>query len=136
MNTICFKLKRIALLTCDTRDRPLTTKEREKLAEKRAHGRPYYIPTDDNLKFTFKMYAYAFECGYRLDCIGKEWADFLEVVDKRNALTHPKTSADLKVSPEQHNKAAIAFRWFHRVFQELTRACRATIKKWPSDLLT
>lgn len=129
IESICFKLKQIALLTCDLRRRPLTPTEREKLEEKRASGRPYFLRTEDNLKFTFKMYAYAFGYGYRLDCSGNEWRDFLEIVNKRNALTHPKTSADLKISPEEHDKAAKTFLWFHAVFQELMRAGRATRKK-------
>lgn len=129
IESICFKLKQIALLICDLWNRPLTPKEREKLEEMYANGNPRYLPTANNLKFTFKMYAYAFGCGYRLNCSGKEWADFLEIVDKRNALTHPKASADLKISPEEHDKAAETFLWFHKVFQELMTACQATRKK-------
>jgi hypothetical protein len=129
IESICFKLKQIALLSCDILGRPLKSRQREMLEERRANGRPFYIPTDDNLKFTFKMYAYAFESGYKLDCNGKEWADFLEIVDKRNALTHPKTKADLKISVKEHDKAADVSLWFIRVFQELMRDCRTTGKK-------
>jgi hypothetical protein len=75
------------------------------------------------------MYAYAFDCGYRLDCSRKEWEDFLEVVAKRNAITHPKSKADLKMTVEDHSKAADTYDWFISVFNELMKACRATGKK-------
>jgi hypothetical protein len=120
IEAVCYKLKQIALLSYDIKGPTLNAKERQKLEEKREDGKPYFMPTDDNVKFAFKMFANAFGSSYKLDCSGEEWVNFCRLVAKRNAITHPKTSADLKISPEEHDKAADAAVWFGRAFRELT----------------
>jgi hypothetical protein len=128
IESTCYYLKQISLLACDIKGKTLDPEDRQKLEEKRADCRPYFIPTADNVRYAFKMFAYAFDSSYRLDCSGKEWVNFCQFVKKRNEITHPKTIADLRISAEGHEQGANAAEWFGQVFRELIGACPAPRK--------
>jgi hypothetical protein len=74
------------------------------------------------------MFANAFSSSYKLDCSGEEWVNFCQLVEKRNAVTHPKTNVDLKISPEEQDKASDAAVWFGRAFRELISVTKREIK--------
>ena len=106
----------------------LKAKGRQKWEEKREDGKPCFMPTDENAKFAFKTFANAFGSSYKLDCSGEEWVNFCQLVEKRNAITLPKTSADLKIPPEEHDKAGDAAVWLGRMFRKLIDVTMREIK--------
>jgi len=117
IEAICFRMKQITLLLFDNSNRNLSQNDREKLSERKSDGSPCYLPTHDNVKFAFKMFSrvLGFPFTIRYDA---KWANFLKVIDKRNSLTHPKSSNDLKMSARDHNNAADAFAWFDALINQ------------------
>ena len=93
-------------------------KDKIKLTEKREDGKPYFIPTDDNLKYAFKMIAATFDSTYKIE-FGKEWGIFQEVLKKRRGLTHPKNKTDLSVSMSDKIAAYETAEWFKKILKEL-----------------
>jgi hypothetical protein len=116
IESMCYKIKQTALLICDTLGKPLTEKEREKLTEKKTDGSNLFLKTSENVKFSFDKLAYAFDINFKIK-YGEEWSNFLKVIRKRNALTHPKTKADLKITVTEHNKSAETINWFYRTLE-------------------
>jgi len=48
----------------------------------------------------------------------KNWIAFLESIEIRDRITHPKHSRDLSISLEEYDKVADAFCWFEkRIFE-------------------
>jgi len=112
IEAICFRMKQITLLLFDNSDKNISQNDREKLSEKKSDGSPLYLRTPENVKFAFKMFANVIEFSFKIK-YDEKWANFLKVVKKRNSLTHPKSSNDLKVSIQDHDNAADAFLWFN-----------------------
>ena len=117
IESTCYKLKQIALLGYQARRIALEEEDIQKLQERTKEGRPKFLPTDENLKYSFKMLASAFNLKSKLK-FGKEWGTFLRVLKKRNALTHPKAKSDLKVSQTDHKDAADTLEWFTILLHE------------------
>ena len=117
IESTCYKLKQIALLGYQARRIVLDEEDISKLKERTEDGRPKYLPTDENIKFSFKMLASAFKHKNMLK-YGKEWATFLKVLKKRNGLTHPKSKSDLQVSQLDHKDAADTMEWFFKLLNE------------------
>lgn len=117
IESICYKMKQIALLICDSTGKPLTEEERKNLTERRADGSKYFMKTSDNVKFSFEILAYAFGFKFRLK-YGREWGTFLKVEKKRNKLTHPKTKMDLKITVTEHNESAETLDWFKQTISD------------------
>jgi len=117
IESTCFKLKQIAMIGYRSRGIILDEEDISKLTERTKDARPRYLPTDDNLKYSFKMLASAFNHKNKLKC-GKEWGTFLKVLKKRNGLTHPKNKSDLQVLPSDHKDAADTMEWFFKLLQE------------------
>jgi len=104
IDATCFKLKQLALIKNKERNRQLDEKDIEKLTEKRSDGGLFFLSTAENMKYSFKMYAAAFDSDYKIK-YGKEWATFLRVQNKRKGLTHPKNKSDLSVSISDYKAA-------------------------------
>jgi hypothetical protein len=118
IEAVCFKLKQFALIGHKMRGKPLDAKDIMKLTEKKEDGSPYFIPTDDNLKYAFKMAAAAVDSTYKIE-FGKEWGIFQNILKRRRGLTHPKNINDLAVSIRDHNDAADTGIWFSKILKEL-----------------
>lgn len=117
IESTCFKLKQIAKIGYQARGISLGEEDISKLTERTKEGKLRFLPTDDNVKYSFKMLASAFELDQKLK-FGKEWATFLRLVTKRNKLSHPKNKADLHVAPTDHKDAADTLEWFMKLLKE------------------
>jgi len=117
IESTCYKLKQLALLGYQAHGIVLDEEDVGKLRERTKDGRPKFLPTDENIKYSFKMLASAFNHKNMLKC-GKEWGTFLKVLKKRNGLTHPKNKSDLKVLPSDHKDAADTMEWFFKLLNE------------------
>lgn len=119
IETACYKMKQITLLMFDTTGKPLSPKDRDKLLEKKSDGSPHYLKPQENVKFAFKMLAEALGFPFKIK-YDKEWSNFLKVIRKRHALTHPKSLVDLKMSVQDHENTAHAFDWFNSIFNQFS----------------
>jgi hypothetical protein len=117
IESTCYKLKQIALLGYQARGISIEEEDEQKLSERTKEGRPKFLPTDENIKYSFKMLASAFNLKSKLK-FNKEWQTFLKVLKKRNALTHPKNKSDLSVTPTDHKNAADTLEWFTKLLTE------------------
>lgn len=117
IESTCYKLKQVALLGYQARGIALKEEDEQKLSERTKEGRLKFLPTEDNIKYSFTMLANAFNLKNKLK-FGKEWQIFLKVLKKRNDLTHPKNRSDLFVTPADHKNAADTLEWFTKLLAE------------------
>lgn len=113
-----FKLKQLAFIRYKQRGLKLEETDNEKLTEQRSDGGLCFLSTAENLKYSVKMYAAAFDSKYKIK-FGKEWATFLRVQNKRKGLTHPKSKSDLSVTMSDYKAAYEAAVWFTDIIKEL-----------------
>ena len=96
-----FTLKRIAL----TNSHLFTADEIAKLREVRpaqsssgsSTGRPWFLPTADNLKFAFESFMRFHGSTARIEP-DDDWVAFTKAVQIRHRVTHPKSPEDLDLS--------------------------------------
>jgi len=124
LEAICYRFKHVTILICDHRGKTLTKNEREKLLEKKQDEggkvQNYYLETTENIKFTLKMFYYAFDLSFEIkDHEG--WKKLLNTIEIRHKLTHPKNKEDLYVSPQKYNDASIGFNWFEKQLDGLLK---------------
>lgn len=119
IETIFYKMKQITLLLFDYTGKTLSPKDREKLSEMKSDGSPCYLKTHENMKFAIKMFADVLGIQFKIK-YDKEWSNFLKVIKKRHALTHPKFSTDLNMSVHDHNNSVNAFGWFYSILKQFT----------------
>ena len=87
----------------------LQPKEREKLCE------TYHSSVADNIKFTFRIYARSWKTLFEFDPPldrNSEWTNFLETVEIRHRLMHPKAEEDLHVTDDEVAQVRRASEWF------------------------
>ena len=78
------------------------------------------MPTDDNLKYAFKMAAASVDKTYKIE-FGKEWTIFQKLLKKRNGLTHPKKIGDMVVSLKDQGDVADTGKWFGKILNGLKK---------------
>jgi hypothetical protein len=119
IDSSCFKMKNIALNICDFFEKPLSSKERELLSERKTKdGRLFYVSTDENIKLAFNKLSYALGINYKIN-FGKEWTILLRLLKKRHDLTHPKNKSDLEVSLADYNDANVVCEWFNNTLGDI-----------------
>jgi hypothetical protein len=117
IETICYSLKQMTLLICDHNNKHLSPKDILKLKEKRfdENGNEIdcYPRTKENIKFSLEKIIYAFDSDYDLK-YDENWKNFLNTIEKRNDLTHPKTLSSFDVTLRDYLNSVNGFRWFKK----------------------
>jgi hypothetical protein len=122
-----FKLKQIILIVFEAKNIELSEEDTEKLMERKANGQPRYMRTKENIIFTFDMLAHATELDFKVK-FDKGWSNLLSVIRKRNNLTHPKSSEDLRMSVSEHQKTELAFEWFQKTMKDFNNTLKDSNK--------
>jgi hypothetical protein len=79
----------------------------------------------DYFKFVFKTF-YKYFCPINELCFqGKDWPNFLDVIEIRNRITHPKTPLDLNINDAEQEKIDQSINWLvsdqiHQIFKSIT----------------
>jgi len=90
-------------LECDAQNLP--SKEKEVLSDERGFS------ASDRIKLTLRAAYRLFELSPSPNFSGKEWQQAKLVLEKREALMHPKTASDLEVSNESWLSMREAVGW-------------------------
>ncbi|MES2373406.1 MAG: hypothetical protein V4557_12550 [Bacteroidota bacterium] len=78
-----------------------------------------FLRLPDNLKFTFKMLNKLFKCNIDLEIGKKNWTNFIETLEIRNRITHPKDSTSFTITDSEIAQCKETSGWFN----ELTHKC-------------
>lgn len=78
---------------------------------------PKFVPIARSIRVMFRLWGEIFEFDPETDFADVGWRDLQAAIRIRNALTHPRRSADLEVSAEQLAQARNGVRWFDREWQ-------------------
>jgi len=126
IDALCFRIKQATLATCKIRGKYLSVKDIEILSEvrikKAKKGKvkkiPKYTESKENIKFTFKKFAYAFDTHFEIK-EDESWNFYRQTLEIRHRITHPKKIENLHVSARDYNTASKAFEWFGKCFGRL-----------------
>ena len=79
-----------------------------------------FVSLKDNLKFSFKTFALAFDLDYKLAIgVGDRWKSFITAIEIRNRLTHPKTVDQVLVTDKDLEEVKKAHDWFAQSITDL-----------------
>ncbi|MGA9767933.1 MAG: hypothetical protein WBV94_02765 [Blastocatellia bacterium] len=134
-----YSLKQITLVVHDTFGATFTDAELALLAEQsfelneagKAKTQVKFLKLASNLRFAFSCYARAFDCNYTLNVTDGDWNCFLNLINIRNRLTHPKILSDIDVSDDDLKNITKAFNWYQK---SLTGLIDETILKFATIL--
>lgn len=73
-----------------------------------------FIPLPTNYRLSYRLAAKVIKSPFVLDCSGKEWQAFLQAIQIRHRITHPKTGSDIIVSKEDAELVADVSDWCHQ----------------------
>jgi hypothetical protein len=76
--------------------------------------RPFYAPLAEDVKVTFRFFAYFSLVEHYLDEESRGWKRFIKAIAIRNRITHPKTANALEISDEDLAIVDSARAWFVR----------------------
>ena len=85
------------------------------------------LSTLSSVVFAFKTFAKVKRAKFVLDKSGTGWRCVQRATKLRDRLMHPKSVADLKVSDDDIQEAAVAFYWFHIQFRNLLIATNKSL---------
>ena len=69
-----------------------------------------------------------------IDFSDTQWQMFLDSIEIRDRITHPKNTADLLITQKEYDKVADAFVWFNKRIFEITLASSGVAKvKWKRE---
>jgi len=83
--------------------------------------RPKFLRLPDNVLFSCKVYAKAYQLSYKLDVSGEGWGSFRKALAVRNRIMHPKHSNDLEIKDEEMKDIDKAFEWYTKTMGELIK---------------
>lgn len=133
----CFRLKQDALVFCDDfspgeisllKGKTYILNDRGIVKEKEA-----YLKAKANLRLAFKAYAKAFNADFELKVNSKGWESYLEALEIRNRITHPKKFLDLVIRNEDMEKVMEARIWFGENLTQLLKSTAESLAKQESE---
>ena len=71
-----------------------------------------FVPLAANYRLSFKLAAKVIGSQFELDCSGRPWQDFLDCIQIRNRITHPKTGDDIVVTKADAELAKSVADWW------------------------
>ena len=80
-----------------------------------------YLSIENNVLFTFRMYAGLVGGEFNNDLGSKEWQIFKKSIKIRNRITHPKSKKDFEISDTDTKIVGEAAIWFIRTYNNLVR---------------
>lgn len=73
--------------------------------------RPSYIELSSNYRLSFQLSARAMDSKFELNVGGQEWRDFLQCIEIRHRITHPKFPSCMDVSKDDVEMAQRVSSW-------------------------
>jgi hypothetical protein len=71
-----------------------------------------FIPTPQNIKFAFAVFAKSHQASRAPDYTDHRWGSLVKAIRVRNRITHPRSASDMEVSPEEVGLVDDAWAWF------------------------
>jgi len=81
-----------------------------------------HLKTLANLRFSFDVYARAWDINFKLDISDVRWEDLKKALKIRHRITHPKNLKDLVISNDEWLKVMHAEQWFYEELSKLHHA--------------
>ena len=81
-----------------------------------------FLRLPDNIKFTFKTINKLFRSDIDLKIGKKEWTDFLESIEIRNRITHPKKATSFTITDKEITRCKNTSSWFNDLTHESMQA--------------
>lgn len=122
-----YRMKQIALCFSRLPREEITDAEKALLREVRfdltqsgeTKEKPYFLSTEENVRFAFKVTAKVFRVPFQLDTQSDGWKALQKIIKVRHRLMHPKTPQNLDISEEELSLAIQAAWWFATTSHEL-----------------
>lgn len=90
--------------------------------------RPRFQPIERSMKITYRLFGQFFELNSTLPIGENGWRLFLESIQLRNRLTHPKDPSDLDVSYEEAVDMIAAINWYFTNLTALLNSCTKQVE--------
>lgn len=81
-----------------------------------------FLRLSDNIKFTFKTINKLFRSEIELKIGKKEWTNFLESIEIRNRITHPKKTTSFTITDEEITICKKTSGWFNELTHKSMQA--------------
>jgi hypothetical protein len=125
-----FIFRRIALEAANISKVSFTKEERETLVEMRevvengnVRTKPKWLPIDDSIKESFRLFAKAMRASFTLDCNAKGFRSLCDTFIVRNRLMHPKDVVALEVHDKDVQTAEEGIHWLNQQCENLFVQC-------------
>jgi hypothetical protein len=136
MEGVAYLMRQVVIWACERSDLSLTEGEVAKLAEEEIVDnegektrKRRFNSFRDNIELAFKYFPQVFGASFRLNKGGAGWASFLNAIQTRNAVTHPKKPSEFMLSGTAVKEVRDTVIWFSEMMSGLLTACEAAAKK-------
>ena len=97
--------------------------------ELKSNGEPFiqpkYLKLGANLRFTSKTMSALFHTDVDLGIGTVAWERFLDAIEIRNRITHPKKTSDLEITDDERQKCVQVVGWFNVIVHGFIEAIEA-----------
>jgi len=94
----------------------------EKTYELKNNGEPKaqskFLRLPENIRFTFNLLNKLFKGNVSLGVGTENWDQFLQALDMRHRITHPKSSSEFQISNEEIEVCKSVFSWFNQLVND------------------
>ena len=120
---VTYLVKQVVLWANDRGDIALTESELSSLCEGKRNT------VKKNFDLAFEYFPRLFGSSYRPDKKSQGWNFFCRSIKVRDAITHPKTTMEFKLSGDAVRETQIAATWFNKTLRSLLTSCADDARK-------
>jgi len=122
---VTYLMRQVVIWAHDRDEIALTEPEVSSLSEseRNAAGKLRFNSVKENFRLAFNYFPRLFGSTYRPDKSGQGWHFFCTSIRVRDAITHPKTTTEFKLSGDAVREAQIAAVWFNEILRKLLVSC-------------
>ena len=121
---VTYLMRQVIIWAHDRGEIALTEAERSDLNEREPMtGKPRFNSLKENFRLAFQHFPKLFGSPYQLDKSGQDWHFFCASIKVRDAITHPKTTSEFKLSSDALREAQRAAVWFNESLRDLLISC-------------
>jgi len=94
---------------------------------------PKFLEIKKNISFVFRAYGRSYGTQLELNVADDGWKNFVEIVNVRNRITHPKSKNDIVITNDEIIKTKLVYNWFNQQhlnsIKTTTEALKAQLDK-------
>lgn len=122
---VTYLKRQVVLWAYDRGEIALTQSELSSLSEgaRGGTGKCQFNTVKENFRLAFDYFPRLFGSSYQPDKNSQGWCFFCRSIKVRDAITHPKTTTEFKLSGDAVREAQIAAMWFNETLRSLLISC-------------